>query len=464
VRRLIWLAAAVASVSLLACSDKSPMSSMDGDAPVAAGRVVSAPVAGTAENPRGLVNDGPTSFTVTIANVGAAPTYSASGVFNTPVGATGPGVIVEGGAYEFSFHAGAGSRLSLALMYVQSNDLFLAPAAGGIELFDTSGNAISGDITGQIMLWDAGTEVNEAPGTGANQAPRQSAADTGADEGGAVQLVDDGFTYPSVGDLVRVSVSSSGSGGTTLFVVRVENTSAATPFAPGVYVVHADGEPLFSSGVHDRGDGLEALAEDGNPAGLSTALGSMSGTVTVLAPGVWALRSAAANPLFTAGSMDAGNGLEALAEDGNPVDLADAVSLVSGVVASGVFNTPTGAAAPGVVTPGGEYSFVVTARPGDRLFFATMFVQSNDLFYGPGSGGISLFSGGKARTRDVTRQLGLWDAGTEVNQAPGLGADQAPRQAGANTGDDESGVVQLVNDGFSYPGASDVLRVTITPR
>jgi len=45
----------------------------------------------------------------------------------------------------------------------------------------------------------------------------------------------------------------------------------------------------------------------------------------------------------------------------------------------------------------------------------------------------------------------LWDAGTEVNQAPGFGSEQAPRQGGADTGTAENGVVQAVADGFTYP-------------
>ena len=59
-------------------------------------------------------------------------------------------------------------------MYVQSNDLFLSPGDTGIALFADDGLPISGDITAQIGLWDAGTEVNEEPGVGANQAPRQA--------------------------------------------------------------------------------------------------------------------------------------------------------------------------------------------------------------------------------------------------------------------------------------------------
>ena len=31
-----------------------------------------------------------------------------------------------------------------------------------------------------------------------------------------------------------------------------------------------------------------------------------------------------------------------------------------------------------------------------------------------------------------------------------------------NTGADENGVVQIVSDGFSYPGTADTIRVTIS--
>ena len=66
----------------------------------------------------------------------------------------------------------------------------------------------SGDVTGDVMLWDAGTEVNEAPGAGPNQAPRQTAANTGPDENGVVRPVSDGFTYPPVSEVIQVVVSA----------------------------------------------------------------------------------------------------------------------------------------------------------------------------------------------------------------------------------------------------------------
>ena len=66
-------------------------------------------------------------------------------------------------------------------------------------------------------------------------------------------------------------------------------------------------------------------------------------------------------------------------------------------------------------------------------------------------------------TADVTSQLTLFDAGTEVNEEPGLGPNQAHRQAGPNTGPDEHGTVRPVSDRFTYPKTADVVRVTITP-
>lgn len=183
----------------------------------------------------------------------------------------------------------------------------------------------------------------------------------------------------------------------------------------------------------------------------------------VLAPGAWAVHTEA-GPLFVAGEADRGDGLEALAEDGDPAGLNAALEGYMGVHAHGVFNTPVGAGEPGPATPGAAYEFEITAAPGEHLSFATMFVQSNDLFYAPDEGGVALFDdAGAPVSGDVTGQIMLWDAGTEVNQEPGVGPDQAPRQAGPNTGADENGVVQLVSDGFTYPDVTEAIQVTITP-
>jgi len=57
------------------------------------------------------------------------------GVFNTPVGANGPAPIGPGGAYEFTFAAKPGMRLSVVTMFGQSNDWFYAPKRQGSDLF-----------------------------------------------------------------------------------------------------------------------------------------------------------------------------------------------------------------------------------------------------------------------------------------------------------------------------------------
>ena len=168
-------------------------------------------------------------------------------------------------------------------------------------------------------------------------------------------------------------------------------------------------------------------------------------------------------PLFTVGKADAGWGLESLAEDGNPTALVTKFTGMAHHSAAGAVAVPNGDMNAGPLLPGKSFDITVTAEPGQRLMLAMMFGQSNDLFYAPDGAGIALFDRkGVPLTGDITRQLELWDAGTEVNQEPGLGADQGPRQKGPNTGANEQGVVRLVKDGFNYPAVPAVLKVTVT--
>jgi hypothetical protein len=382
------------------------------------------------------------NFKVTIENVFEAKDYFASGTTE----GIGPG-----GSYSFSFHAGKGHYLSFATMFVQSNDLFYAPAMDGIALYDGSGDPVTGDITSMVNLWDAGTEVNEEPGTGPNQAPRQAGPDTGTDENGNVALIADamdGFTYPADEDIIMVSLTHDGGTEFTAIINNVSDVGAfQTPLAPGAWVIHSmDQTPLFMSGS-SASSGLEKLAEDGNNADLASDLDSKSGYISPFAPGAFAI-TPGDNPLFMDG-QDASSELEALAEDGNPAGFTNA------------FNTPKGGSAPAPIFPGESYEFSFDASDGDMLSFATMLVQTNDLFIG--AEGISLYANGQALSGDITSTLSLWDAYTEVNEFPGAGNNQAPRQSGPNTGMDETGNVQIVNDAFSYPGVAQMLKVTITP-
>ena len=153
--------------------------------------------------------------------------------------------------------------------------------------------------------------------------------------------------------------------------------------------------------------------------------------------------------------------MEALAEDGDPSTLNSSLTGSADILSNGVFNTPVGAASPGPLLPGNSYSFTFKANESDYLSLATMLVQTNDLFYAFGANGVALFSGGNPVEGDLTSQLQLWDAGTEVNEFPGAGPNQAPRQSGPDTGADENGVVMPVNDSFSYPVVNNVIKVSI---
>jgi len=191
--------------------------------------------------------------------------------------------------------------------------------------------------------------------------------------------------------------------------------------------------------------------------GLATADGSKY--PFALSPGMYVVTSEKMN-FFKIGKK-ANNGLELQAEDGNPELLSKNLLTIVGSARMGIFNTPTGMDKPAPILPSGAYEFTFAAEEGMKLNFIAMYGQSNDLFYAPEKA-IDLFVKGEAITGDITDKLVLWDAGTEVNQAPGIGDQQAPRQKAANTGAAENGVVSLVKDGFSYPNTKDVLKVTIT--
>ncbi|MDE2950900.1 MAG: spondin domain-containing protein [Chloroflexota bacterium] len=389
------------------------------------------------------------SFTVTIENISGTGLLENAGVAAVPVGGDSAGPALPGGAYEFVIRAQAGDRLTCATMLAQSNDLFFAPDEAGIALFDAEGD---------------------------QQAPRQSEPNTGDDEMGAVQPVsalDDGLAYPAANDIVAVHLTPGEMG---QFTVRIENVSGdstvPTPITPVFWVVESQDTDmemgmkygvLFTSGYEIYGNGLEHLAEDGDPSALVAFYG-IDGFATPIAPVIWVVHgdSMGAGVFFTSGEPDRGQGLESLAEDGSPAALAESLMDMN----HGVQAVPDGADVPGPAFPGDSYSFRFTAAPGDHLSFAAMFVQSNDLFFAPDENGIPLFGGmGAPIALDRTGLVDLWDAGTEVNQEPGLGGDQAPRQSGPNTGADEMGVVQRVadsGDGFRYSRVATLIRVTVS--
>lgn len=258
----------------------------------------------------------------------------------------------------------------------------------------------------------------------------ESMTDSGmTDESMDGETTDSGMTEESMDDEMTESEMTDESMGDSMaqrFRVRIENVSTgstlqtmdgatAVPLSPGAYVVHAESGVLFESGAA-ASEGLERLAEDGTPGTLAASFGE--------------------------GEME------------------------MGMAHGGAFDTPVGASSPAPLTPGDAYEFEFEGGADARLSFATMFVESNDLFFAPEPAGLALFSDGEPVSGDVTDRVALWDAGTEVNEEPGAGPNQAPRQSGPNTGEAENGAVRLVSDvddGFTYPGVADVISVTVTP-
>jgi hypothetical protein len=431
----------------------------------------------TGANPPGA-STGVETFTVTVENVAPIKPFTSSGVFNMPVGDTSAGPATPGKRYEFTVNAGRKQKLSFATMLAATNDLFFGPDGNGIALYDANGEPLSGDVTEQIHLWDAGTEINEEPAVGPNTVTHQVGPNTGPDEGG--NIVDianatDGvpFAYPAVADVLRATVTHRVG---TEFLVTIENVSSDTalqtsegdlpaPLSPGVWVVHNGSDPLYTVGMPDRGQGIENIAEDGDPMLLGAFAAANSGITFPASPGVWAIHLVGDKPLYTEGSPDRGDGIEGIAEDGNPATLGANASGLDGVLADAIFNTPVGAAAPGPIMPGSKYEFSFDASPGDALSLASMLAATNDVFFGAKDTGIELFDADAvALSGDITRQIYLWDAGTEANEEPGIGPNTVTNQLAPNTGDPGENRVQRiadVDDGFVYPAVESLLRVTV---
>ncbi|WP_222937439.1 spondin domain-containing protein [Cytophaga sp. FL35] len=134
-----------------------------------------------------------------------------SGIFNTPVGASEPGPIGPGGQYQFSFTAEEGYQLSLATMFVQSNDWFYSFKPEGLPLFK-DGEAMMGDVTEYIYLFDAGTEIDEYPGAGIAQVIRQGDMDAGEmDSNSNVRVVtgEEFDNIPANSYVLKVSIEAN---------------------------------------------------------------------------------------------------------------------------------------------------------------------------------------------------------------------------------------------------------------
>jgi len=380
------------------------------------------------------------SYTLTVENVSTPYLFFESGVAAIPSGASEAGPALPGHSFQFSFHAGPSHKLSFATMYGFSNDGFYAPDTTGISLYDGSGMPLTGDVTSQIMLWDAGTQGNQMPGM-------DNPHDGGATED-PVQLmsaVGDGYDYGMVDTNLKVTLAYDGD---HMFTVTVDNLAGSTTaISPVVWVVHTATKPLFATGMKDYGDGLQKVAEMGDATDLGHYLWKNSGYVSPIAPVLWVINKKKEMPIFTEGTSDRGMGLEKLAETGDPSDLY--ASLMDDYN-TGVYAVPDGEMDGGPIFPGQKYTISFNAVPGHYLSIASMLGNSNDEFFAFDDGGIKLpLDNG---VMDITDQVMLWDAGTEPNEYPGTKTDNE---------DVEGGNVRMLNDGYPWPDASKVIKVTI---
>lgn len=102
--------------------------------------------------------------------------------------------------------------LSLAVSFLQANDIIVSTPENGIPLFKADGTPFSGDISSQFAYYDVGTEANEPPGLGVNQVLRQGTApagqvSAGTAENGVIKSLNDGFSYPPVSSTLQVTIS-----------------------------------------------------------------------------------------------------------------------------------------------------------------------------------------------------------------------------------------------------------------
>ena len=157
------------------------------------------------------------TFTVQIQNVAPWTVLKSGTQKMKTTGMAGPAG--PGEAFEITLTAGKGQSLSFATMLGESNDWFFAPGQGGVALYDAAGMPVSGDVTAQIGLWNAGTEVDEEPAVGLDTGPQQAMPTQGAPDsdptvraiGPSVVLADGRpFAVPAVTQMMKASLTYRG--------------------------------------------------------------------------------------------------------------------------------------------------------------------------------------------------------------------------------------------------------------
>jgi hypothetical protein len=461
-------ASVLCALALAACADDStkepPFVDVDGD--------------GVNDNdPTALRN-----FTLRFENVAPFTVLKASVQTQRPDKTDGP--LGPGEVYEIRFSAGLDHRLTLAASLRESNDWFFGTDPAGIPLY-VNGQPITGDITSQLSLWDAGTEYDEEPGVGPNTGLNQPTPTSGtADPDHRVRLVGDiatlsngtAYVRPAINSMIRVTIAPAGTATDRMFLLRIENvsTTQTLPTSAGsraitvgntLWAIHELPNVLFDANTAPRDNGLDALAEAGNAWTLNNNLRLSRGVATPLSRGVLVVH-ATGTPLFLLGGPDSHLGLERIAEDGDPATLAASLQqkLIVEAESYKTFDAPTKSTLEGPCMAGDAFEVNFQARPGDRLSLATGFSSSNDWFIAPPAEGMELFNGNLPRWGEITTEFHLFDLGTEGDQELDVGPSVGTQQLAPNTGaaDNNKNVREVGRDRYDVP-LTHHIRVTLTP-
>lgn len=382
------------------------------------------------DNSDNNMTDMPVQRTITFENVVSPKDFVQSGSFQ---GTGTPPIIMPGQSTSIKFSAGKTQALMFATMYGASKDWFFASQQPGIKLFDGNGNAITGDVSSSVLLWDNGTKDNV----------------TGQPESKSIAQV------PNVNASQLMKLNLAYDDVTSEFTLTITNTSGGTanqtPFSPGVWAVsNYNGTQLLNSAPFFTPNALSNpeitdIAQMGDIGKMMTKLNANTGIMTGLSPALVVIYRGDKNPIYELGKADSGMGLKNIAQFGNVTQLqASLKSLpnVKGVYIAG--NAP--------VPPGNKISTNFSADSGDKIAYVTMFGFSNDWFYANEQ---SIEAGTKG---DLTSKTMLFDSGTGIDQYPGAGNHQA---LFGGTPQSENKVISKVGTVYPVPVVQNVIKVTV---
>lgn len=238
---------------------------------------------------------------ITFENIVTPKDFVESGSFQ---GVGTPPIILPGQSVSVKFSAGKAQALMFATMYGASKDWFFASQQPGIKLFDANGNAITGDVSSSVRLWDNGSKDDT----------------TGQVESKPIMQV------PNVNASQLMKLNLAYNDVTSEFTLTITNTSGGTanetPFSPGVWAVsNYNGSQLLNSAPFFTPNALSNpeitdIAQMGNISKMMTKLNANTGIMTGLSPALVVVYRGDKNPIYELGKLDSGMGLKDIAQFG----------------------------------------------------------------------------------------------------------------------------------------------------